>query len=114
MNEHRRNKRKQADRAIEVMNAMTGAAMGRIGNISVDGMMMIAYTPIREDALYQISFHLPDGRGAAHPIEIGMHEQWTEQSGGAGQYWAGFRIIDISPDDQARLSDWIGGGEESY
>ena len=107
MNEHRRNKRKQADRAIEVMNAMTGAAMGRIGNISIDGMMMIAYTPIREDALYQISFHLPDGRGHAHPIEIGMHEQWSEQSGGAGQYWVGFRIIDVSREDKRRIETWI-------
>ena len=90
---------------------MTGTAMGRIGNISIDGMMMIAYTPIREDALYQISFHLPDGRGHAQPVEIGMHEQWSEQSGGAGQYWAGFRIIDISPEDHERLEAWIGREE---
>lgn len=107
MNEHRRNKRKPPDRAIEVTNAMTGAPVGRIGNLSIDGMMMIAYAPVRADALYQFTFLLPDGRGASHPIEIGMHEQWTEQSGGAGQYWAGFRIIDLSPEDQARLAAWI-------
>lgn len=107
MNEHRRNKRKAVDRAIEVTNAMTGVAIGRIGNISVDGMMLIAYTPMREDALYQLSFHLPDGRGASRPIEIGMHEQWTEQAGGAGQYWTGFRVIDVSPEDLQRLEAWI-------
>lgn len=107
MNEHRRNKRKSADRAIEVTNAMTGAPVGRIGNLSIDGMMMIAYAPLRADALYQFGFVLPDATGGGHAIELGMHEQWTEQSGGAGQYWSGFRIVDISPEDQLRLEHWI-------
>ena len=112
MNEHRRNKRKAADRAIEVTNAMTGTSVGRIGNLSIDGMMMIAYAPMRADALYQFAFKLPDGHGSAHPVEIGMHEQWTEQSGGAGQYWAGFRIIDLSPDDHQRITEWIERDEQ--
>ena len=107
MNEHRRNKRKQAERAIEVVDAMTGGAVGRIGNLSIDGMMMIAHAPIRSDALYQFSFVLPDGRGAGSSVEVGMHEQWTEQSGGAGQYWAGFRIIDVSREDKRRIETWI-------
>ncbi len=113
MNEHRRNKRKSVDVPIEVTNAMTGGTIGRIGNVSVDGMMLIAYSPVRDDALYQFSFLLPDSNGG-HAIEVGMHEQWTEQTGGAGQYWAGFRIIDISPEDHQRLTEWVEADDEHH
>jgi len=56
MAEHRRNKRKRADVVIQVTNAITGEILGRIGNLSADGMMLVANRPLREDALYQFRF----------------------------------------------------------
>lgn len=105
--EQRRSRRKNPESLIQVVNAMTGHAMGRVGNLSVDGMMLIATTPTREDALYQFVFHLPDERGQPVPIEVGVHEQWSEPAGAPGQYWAGFRIVDIAPHDFAVLKSWV-------
>jgi len=107
MSEQRRSRRKSVDTNIEVVNAMTGDVMGRAGNLSVDGMLLISREPLREDSLFQFVFHVPDEHGNAIPIEVGVHEQWTEPVEAAGQYWAGFRIIDISPRDFEVLKSWV-------
>jgi hypothetical protein len=107
MSEQRRAKRKPPEEPIVVVNAMTGATIGRIGNLSVNGMMLIADGPIREDALFQFVFQLPDGKGSKVAIEVGMHEQWAEPANVPGQYWAGFRLIDIAPHDAEILAAWV-------
>lgn len=107
MTEHRRAKRKPPDEAIQVVNAMTGAIIGRVGNLSINGMMLVADAPFREDALFQFLFQLPDGKGGKSALEVGMHEQWTEAANVPGQHWAGFRIIDIAPHDAEILEAWV-------
>jgi len=106
MSEQRRSKRKPPDQPIEVTNAMTGHVIGRIGNLSCDGLMLVATEPMRDDALYQFTFSLPDAGGEKNALEVGVHEQWSEP-GAAGQHWGGFRIIDISERDAELLRDWV-------
>lgn len=108
--EHRRTQRKRADIMIQVTNAVTGEIMGRIGNLSADGMMLIANRALRDDALYQLVFHLPNDHGQTQTVEVGAHEQWSEPASAPGQYWTGFRFIDISEADAATLGKWISEG----
>ena len=112
MIEHRRSPRKPPGVIIQVTNVMTGEMIGRLGNISAEGMMLIGNRAVIEDALYQLSFHLPDEHGRLHPIEVGVHEQWSEVANVPGQSWVGFRIIDIGPEDAAVLRDWLNGSEQ--
>ncbi len=112
MREHRRSKRRHPDRQVQVFNTLTGEPIGQIGNLSSDGMMLIASREIRADALYQFSFPLHNSQGGPIEIETGMHEQWSEPASTPGQYWAGFRIISISADDQEMLNEWVEAGGE--
>ena len=112
MIEHRRSPRKPPGVIIQVTNMMTGEVIGRLGNISAEGMMLVGNRPIIEDALYQLSFHLPDEHGRLHPIEVGVHEQWSEPASIPGQFWAGFRIIDIDPQDRVALGAWVNAQED--
>ena len=113
MVEHRRAPRIRVDEAIQVMNAITGEIAGRVGNLSLDGMLLLASRPAREDTLYQFSFNLADERGRVHTLEIGMHEQWTEPATVPGQHWIGLRFIDIGSDDQAVLDAWLARGRQA-
>ena len=106
--EQRRSRRKNPESTVQVVNAMTGHSMGRVGNLSIDGMMLIATTPTRENALYQFVFHLPDERGQPVPIEVGVHEQWSEPANVPGQFWVGFQFIDVAPQDLATIQSWLG------
>ena len=104
----RRAERKQIRDMILVENAISGLSMGRIGNLSRSGMMVICSERLEDDALYQIRFVLPgSGNEDAPSIEVGVHEQWTEQAAVPGQFWSGLRIIDISPEADDLLTTWL-------
>ena len=106
-NEYRRAKRKRAQENIDVIDTMTEQVVGRIGNISETGMMMLATIHLTDDALFQFRFTLPDHTARGRSIEIGSHQLWSDAANVPGQFWAGFRFIDISPDDATLLRNWI-------
>lgn len=107
MTEYRRSKRKRAAEVIEVFDTMTEQSIGRIGNISETGMMLMTGERLIEDALFQLRFTLPQGRSAAQSIEVGAHHLWSDDAHAPGQHWAGFRFIDMAPEDAADLKAWI-------
>ena len=107
MNEKRRLPRKRPEVTLQVTDAMSGDIAGRLGNLSREGMLLIARVPIVENGLYQFTFHLPDASGRLQPIEVGVNETWSEASSVRGQAWAGFRFIDMSAEDERVLCDWL-------
>ena len=113
MIENRRSRRKPARQGIEVTNALTGRPAGFVGNLSVDGMLLIAQEHIPDNSLFQFAFDLPGPPGLpARRLEIGVHEQWSEPASTPGQFWSGFRIIDIAPDDRNALTGWVNRFED--
>lgn len=107
--ESRRAERKSVEPVAIVEDVMSGQELGRIGNLSRTGLMLICNRQLQDDALYQIRFNLPSRAGvAACTIEVGVHEQWTQQAADLTQYWAGVRIIDIGPKAETQLLEWLG------
>ena len=103
----RRSIRKRAAHAIMVSNSMTGDTMGRIGNLSLDGLMLIASKPVHEEHYFQVSFPLTTRTLGAGKLEIGVQCLWAEQSRSANAHFAGFRIIDIADSDLPLLRRWV-------
>lgn len=107
MVENRRSRRKRVPQAIQVTNSLTGEMVGHIGNLSVDGMLLITGRRLPENALFQFNFELPGAGDTSRHLEIGVHEQWGEPASSPGQFWSGFRIIDIAPEDRTVLMAWV-------
>lgn len=114
MNESRRAKRKQVREAIEVFDSMTELSVGRIGNLSETGMMLMAAAPLMEDALYQFRFTLGGNPLRQRTLEVGVHQLWSEPSHVPGQYWSGFRLVDIAPEDASHLHAWVEAPGSQY
>lgn len=108
----RRSVRKRATDAIMVTNAMTGETLGRIGNLSVDGMMLITPQPLPEGCLYQLQFLLTDAQKQRRRMEIGVQCLWTDAASTERTFWTGCRIIDIAPSEQEILDEWVEGAAE--
>lgn len=103
----RRARRRRVDGTVLVTDAMTDAVVGRLGNLSESGMLLIASAPLVEDALYQLRYALPLPDGGQLAIEAGMHALWQDRGTGSGQAWVGLRVIAM-PDDQLQpLRAWL-------
>lgn len=113
MNTSRRQRpaRRRPDHAVAVLDQMTGARAGHIGNLSLTGMMLISEQPIVDDGVYQFAFTLPLGT-MQHTIEVGAHEQWSAPGTVQGQQWVGLHFIDLSDEDENVLKQWLAVGAD--
>lgn len=107
IDEFRRARRRKVSDTILVTDAMTDSVIGRIGNVSETGMLLIASAPLVEDALYQVRFTLHDARGREIPLEVGAHLLWLDRASAPGQAWTGFRFIAVPADQSVQLHHWI-------
>lgn len=106
MNEHRRAPRRQVGNQVDVLDVMTDSVIGRVGNLSQSGMLLLANRPLVDDALYQIRFELHDSQGAGRHLDIGAHMLWGDDASAPGQHWIGLRFIDVSSRDADFLRLW--------
>jgi PilZ domain len=103
--EYRRSPRRKITEVVLVSDVMSDEVVGRIGNISEGGFLLIANVSLTEDALYQFRFRLPGLEDL--DFDIGMHLLWLDRGTALGQAWAGFRFIAISEEQRERLTHWI-------
>lgn len=104
----RRAPRRQVSDLVPVTDQMRESVVGRLGNISETGMLMLASAPLREDALYQLRFPLPLGDGRHQDIDVGVHLLWSEPAHAPGQSWTGFRFLTLSREHRQLLRHWVG------
>ena len=109
IDEFRRAKRRKVADTVIVVDTMVDAVVGRLGNLSETGMLLMANTAMQEDALYQFRFNLNDPQGREAPIEVGAHLLWQDAAHASGQRWSGFRFITVPDDHMKQLREWIDG-----
>ncbi|MGS1078005.1 PilZ domain-containing protein [Pseudoxanthomonas beigongshangi] len=105
--EFRRARRRNVPEPVAVMDALADHLIGRLGNVSESGMLLIASAPIVEDAIYQLRFHLRVPGGREMPIEVGAHVLWMAAANTPGQSFAGLRFLTIEPAQLDALRAWV-------
>ena len=103
--EYRRVPRRRIAETIQVIDTMTDAVIGRLGNLSETGMLVVTNMPLVDDALYQLRFVLNDTASA--PIEVGVHLLWQDSASATGQTWTGFRFITLLDSQMQQLRQWL-------
>jgi PilZ domain-containing protein len=107
INESRRSQRRNVHESVIVFDTMTEQAIGRVGNISESGMLLVANASLCEDALYQLRFEIIDRTGRVVSIDVGAHLLWLGSANTPGQSWAGLRFVTIEESQLAVLRQWI-------
>ena len=112
--EYRRAPRRKIAVMTQVVDTMTDTVIGRLGNLSETGMLVIAGLPLVDDALYQLRFMLHDAGEPPIPIEVGVHLLWQDTASAPGQTWTGFRFIALPDNQMLRLRQWLDTPGGSY
>lgn len=105
--EYRRVPRRKVAEMIQVIDTMTDTVIGKLGNLSETGMLVIASTTLVDDALYQLRFVLHHPTSATVPIEVGVHLLWQDSASAPGQTWTGFRFITMLDSQMLQLRQWL-------
>lgn len=103
----RRAPRRQVAELVPVTDMMAESVIGRLGNVSETGMLMLASVPMHDDALYQLQFAIPGAQGERLHLDVGAHLLWSEQTHAPGQAWVGFRFLTLSREHREQLRAWI-------
>ena len=110
----RRLKRRKADASIQVVDCMTQLTIGFIADLSEVGMMLSSVNGVRSDGLYQCDIRFLKQSGIEKSILVGAHELWSSINAKTGKNEAGFRFIDINPEDRIWLRGWVNEPGSSY
>lgn len=111
IHEARRAPRRQVADSVPVVDVMTEEVIGHLGNLSESGMLLLASSPLQEDALYQFRFHL-DAPGGT-PVTVGVHLLWSGPANTPGQSWCGFRFLTIPDAQREHIRRWVLDGVDT-
>lgn len=108
MLENRKHPRKHLNQNWIAYDLDREEIIGRLVNISHEGMMLISQKPLEVGKIFQLRL----SAGEEPPVTLGAESLWVESlwsepsQHDASVYWAGMQIIDISKENNA-LIDYL-------
>jgi hypothetical protein len=95
--EQRRKPRVTVPDHVDVQDAHSGNTLGRLVNLSEDGLMLVGSACIGPGAVFQLRLALMKDN-QRFELVVGAESLWCQDANDSGAHWTGFQIIDISPE----------------
>ena len=86
---------------LKVFNRFTDTPMGYIGNVSLDGLLLISQLPLLVGGRFDMRLKIP-GHDALHFIDFSATCQWSCEDVNPGCYDSGFALV-APPADYAEM-----------
>ncbi|WP_375740035.1 PilZ domain-containing protein [Pseudomonas boanensis] len=100
----RRIERHQLPYYLKVFNRITDKPMGYIGNVSMDGLMLISQLPMLVGGRFEMRLKIPGQDGQLHFIDFCATCQWCREDVNPGHFDSGFSLV-APPGEYADLID---------
>ncbi len=97
MQERRNLKRRHLLYYLRVFDAATGVLLGKLVDISADGMMLISEQAIELDRCFQLEMDLPANEGITERISFTARSAWCREDINPDFYDTGFQIVKLDP-----------------
>jgi hypothetical protein len=98
MHERRQTPRKIADQRILVQDMNAGQPLGRVVNLSTEGLMLVGNTAVESNLVFQLELTLQEPHRGRRQLHLGVESLWCSEAGEGERFWSGYRIIDVSLD----------------
>ncbi|MES9831505.1 MAG: PilZ domain-containing protein [Candidatus Thiodiazotropha sp. DIVDIV] len=99
MQDKRHTPRKVADQILELHDKVSGSSLGRLVNISAEGLMLLSQEPMIIGSVFQLSLVDPQSEDENKPVEFSAEVVWCAEASQPDSFWSGFRIHEISNND---------------
>lgn len=107
MSERRQNIRHATAHELEAYDMHTARFIGRFVDISEDGFMLFCPQPVDMDSIWQIRILAANDPQLQTLLSLGAECLWARAADESNHCWAGFHIIDITPEDAEKLQEFI-------
>ena len=107
MPERRKYKRSRSPQLLPVIDVYADQSIGRLVDLSLGGMLMMAMQPIPTHRIFQLQVKLPEKFNGGDIIEFGAESVWGDPPGHMGTCWAGFQVIDMSEKNKDLVSELV-------
>ncbi|MDO8696307.1 MAG: pilus assembly protein PilZ [Pseudomonadales bacterium RIFCSPLOWO2_12_59_9] len=89
---------------LKVFNRITDKPMGSIGNVSLDGLMLISQLPMLLNARFDMRLKIPGKDHRLHYIDFHATCQWCREDITPGSFDSGFALV-APPADYVEMVD---------
>ena len=96
MVEKRKLPRAKMHEALEVLDVHGEQPLGRLVDISAEGLMVLSSSEVPLQQIFQLEIPLPVPVAGCECLSLGVESLWCRESNNGEQYWAGFHVIDLS------------------
>ncbi len=103
MEERRRLNRQRLISLTVVLDAHTGEVLGRIGNLSIEGLMLCSDQALDIDHTFALQIKLPDEVGGRSELNLKAHSLWSQRAVDPTYYATGFEILSLDDGDRRVL-----------
>ena len=109
MGENRKHRRRQTDTFLGVYDRSTEELLGRLVNMTTDGVRLLTRDTIESDAIYQFRMDLPVEIKGSKEIVFDAKSVWSNKDNDSHEYSTGFRIVDLSSNEFDKIELLING-----
>ncbi len=107
MQEQRHSPRKVANEVLIIADQITGSQIGRVVNISAEGLMLLSDEPMVTGSVYQLNLILPNPKNGQDNIAFAAEAVWCTEASQPDSFWSGFHIIDIDAENVLIIDELI-------
>jgi hypothetical protein len=105
MADKRKLKRRQLIYYLQVLDRGTGQLVGRLADITTEGLMLISPEPIEEKKVFEVKMVLPTEIQGDKAVTFDAESIWCQQDVNPDLYVTGFRFLKVAQKDIRIIED---------
>jgi hypothetical protein len=90
----------------QIFDVHSGAVIGQLVNLSIEGMMSMSPSRIKPGTVLQLRIPLHCCEKVIEVL-VGVESLWCDEADESGVCWTGFQIIDVSPEHREIINTLV-------
>ncbi|MDH3892544.1 MAG: PilZ domain-containing protein [candidate division Zixibacteria bacterium] len=103
MMDRRRLTRYEVEEYYPVVERETDRAVGRLANLSIEGVMLITEEPVKKRTLLKLTLKLPTPVLGHATVEFDAECRWSRKGRGVDWFESGYRLKNVPIEDQTTI-----------
>lgn len=103
MADRRRQTRRQADQSLFIYDSKTGTVMGRVADMTEQGVMVFSEKQVQPDTIFHCRIPLPKSMRGPDEITFEAQSKWCLLDEKTGMYHAGYEFHVITAENRTGI-----------